>query len=58
MKYQNKVTLLSAKKPHDIYEILANAQLKLLIAEKRIYRSDIGSIVASIKAFNDAIALL
>jgi prefoldin subunit 5 len=38
--------------------VLANAQLKLLIAEKRVYRADIGSIDVSIKALNGAIALL
>jgi len=54
----NKVTLLAAKKPHIICEVLANAQLKLLIAEKRVYRADIGSIDVSIKALNGAIALL
>ena len=54
----NKVTLLAAKKPHIICEVLANAQLKLLIAEKRVYRADIGSIDVSIKALNSAIALL
>ena len=53
-----KVTLLAAKKPHIICEVLANAQLKLLIAEKRVYRADIGSIDVSIKALNGAIALL
>ena len=54
----NKVTLLAAKKPHIICEVLANTQLKLLIAEKRVYRADIGSIDVSIKALNGAIALL
>jgi len=54
----NKVSLLAAKKPHIICEVLATAQLKLLIAEKRVYRSEIGSIDVSIKALNGAIALL
>ena len=54
----NKVNILAAKKPHIICEVLASTQLQLLIAEKRVYRSDIGSIELSIKALNGAIALL
>jgi len=54
----NKVKLLAAKKPHVICEVLASSQLKLLIAERKIYQSEIGSIDVSIKALNSAIALL
>ena len=54
----NKVKILGAKKPHIICEVLASTQLQLLIAEKRVYRADIGSIDVSIKALNGAIALL
>ena len=54
----NKVRLLAAKKPHVICEVLASSQLKLLIAERKIYQSEIGSIDVSIKALNSAIALL
>ncbi len=46
------------KKPHVICEVLASSQLKLLIAERKIYQSEIGSIDVSIKALNSAIALL
>jgi prefoldin subunit 5 len=49
---------LAAKKPHVICEVLASSQLKLLIAERKIYQSEIGSIDVSIKALNSAIALL
>ena len=48
----NKVRLLAAKKPHVICEVLASTQLKLLIAERKIYQSEIGSIDVSIKALN------
>ena len=54
----NKVKLLAAKKPHVICEVLASSQLKLLIAGRKIYQSEIGSIDVSIKALNSAIALL
>lgn len=54
----NKVRLLAARKPHVICEVLASTQLKLLIAERKIYQSEIGSIEVSIKALNSAIALL
>ena len=46
------------KKPHVICEVLASSQLKLLIAERKIYQSEIGSIDVSIKALNSVIALL
>jgi prefoldin subunit 5 len=49
---------LAAKKPHVICEVLASSQLKLLIAERKVYQSEIGSIDVSIKALNSAIALL
>jgi prefoldin subunit 5 len=49
---------LAVKKPHVICEVLASSQLKLLIAERKIYQSEIGSIDVSIKALNSAIALL
>ena len=54
----NKVRLLAARKPHVICEVLASTQLKLLIAERKIFQSEIGSIEVSIKALNSAIALL
>ena len=54
----NKVRLLAANKHHVICEVLASTQLKLLIAERKIYQSEIGSIDSSIKALNSAIALL
>ena len=54
----NKVRLLAARKPHVICEVLASTQLKLLIAERKIYQSEIGSIEVSIKALNGVIALL
>lgn len=54
----NKVKLLAANKPHVICEVLTSIQLKLLIAEKRIHRSESTSIDSSIKALNRSIALL
>lgn len=54
----NKVRLLATHKPHVICEVLTSIQLKLLIAEKRIHRSESTSVDASIKALNRSIALL
>jgi hypothetical protein len=54
----NKVKLLAIHKPHVICEVLTSIQLKLLIAEKKIHRSESTSVDASIKALNKSIALL
>jgi hypothetical protein len=54
----NKVKLLAIRKPHVICEVLTSIQLKLLIAEKKIDRSESTSVNASIKALNKSIALL
>ena len=54
----NKVWLLATHKPHVICEVLTSIQLKLLVAEKRIRRSESTSVDASITALNRSIALL
>tara|TARA_B000000475_G_scaffold208598_1_gene170664 strand:- start:123 stop:380 length:258 start_codon:yes stop_codon:yes gene_type:complete len=54
----NKVRLLATHKPHVICEVLTSIQLKLLVAEKRIRRSESTSVDASITALNRSIALL
>ena len=54
----NKVRLLATHKPHVICEVLTSIQLKLLVAEKRIRRSESTSFDASITALNRSIALL
>ena len=54
----NKVRLLATHKPQVICEVLTSIQLKLLVAEKRIRRSESTSFDASITALNRSIALL